>query len=209
LKIFDKNADVGGVWFENVYPGVRCDIPANVYQSGFAPKTQWTEEYAQGAEIREYWQDIAKKHNIYQHLHLEHRITYATWDEDKGEWSLTINNLATGDTYEERFDVIITAIGRFNAWRLPDYPGIEDYEGHLRHSSAWDPAFDPTGKAVAVIGNGASGLQVVPNLQPIVKHMDHYARSKTWIAGSFNGAAKGRTMKPQYYAKDVLKSFEE
>ena len=122
---------------------------------------------------------------------------------------MAVENLAANEKYTEEFDVVITAIGRFNAWRLPDYPGIKDYQGHLRHSSNWDPNFDPTGKTVAVIGNGASGIQLVPNLQKVVKHLDHYARSKTWIAGSFGGEGAGRRLEPNYFPEDLLKSFED
>jgi cation diffusion facilitator CzcD-associated flavoprotein CzcO len=208
LTIFDKNADVGGTWYENIYPGVRCDIPANVYQSTFDPHTQWSEEYAQGAEIRDYWQNVAKKYDVYKYLKLGHKVAGANWDGTAGKWIISVEP-ATAETYQENFDVIITAIGRFNAWKLPDYPGINEYEGHLRHSSNWDPNFDPTGKSVAVIGNGASGIQVVPNIQPIAKHLDHYARSKTWIAGSFGGEGGGRRLEPNYYAEELLKSFED
>jgi cation diffusion facilitator CzcD-associated flavoprotein CzcO len=209
LQIFDKNADVGGTWFENVYPGVRCDIPANVYQSTFAPNTQWSEEYAQGAEIRDYWQSVAKKYDVYKYLQLSHQVKAATWSGEKGVWTLEVENLEAGTTSVEEFDVVINAIGRFNAWKIPDYPGIKDFKGLIRHSSNWDPNFDPTGKNVAVIGNGASGIQVVPNLQPTVNRLDHYARSKTWIAGSFGGEGEGRTLAPKYYPPELLKSFED
>jgi cation diffusion facilitator CzcD-associated flavoprotein CzcO len=200
---------VGGTWFENVYPGVRCDIPANVYQSTFEPNTQWTEEYAQGAEILAYWKGVAKKYDVYKYLHLRQQILRAEWDEPKAQWQLDVKDLKTGEQRIETFDVIISAIGRFNAWKLPDYPGISEYKGHLRHSSAWDPSFDPKGKTVAVIGNGASGLQVVPNIQKLVKRLHHYARSKTWIAGSFGGEGPGRRLEPNYYPEEQLKSFED
>ncbi|TVY59578.1 FAD-binding monooxygenase ktnD, partial [Lachnellula suecica] len=209
LTIFDKNADVGGTWFENTYPGVRCDIPANVYQATFEPKTQWIEEYAQGAEILDYWQGVARKYNVYKYLKLKHKILGNVWDEAQGKWNVEVENLETGEKSTEVFDVVITAIGRFNAWKLPEYPGIQDYKGHLRHASAWDPNFDPAGKTVAVIGNGASGLQLVPNLQKVVKHLDHYARSPTWIAGSFGGEGEGRRLEPNYYAAELLKTFED
>jgi len=135
LTIFDKNADVGGTWYENIYPGVRCDIPANVYQSTFEPRTQWTEEYAQGAEIRDYWQHIARKYDVYKYLKLRRKVYDANWNGASGKWTVGVENLKTGEKNEETFDVLITAIGRFNAWRLPDYPGISEYQGHLRHSS--------------------------------------------------------------------------
>lgn len=79
-------------------------------------------------------------------------------------------------------DVLITAIGHFDAWKLPDYPGISDYKGHLRHSSNWDERFDPKGKRIATIGNGASGIQVTTALQKVASRLDHYARNPTWIA---------------------------
>jgi cation diffusion facilitator CzcD-associated flavoprotein CzcO len=209
LVIFEKNADVAGTWYENIYPGVRCDIPANVYQSTFAQNTQWSEEYAQGAEIRDYWQGVARKYDVYKYVRLQNKINGASWNAEKSKWELSVENLEKGEKYSEDFDILITAIGRFNSWRLPNYPGINDYKGHLRHSSNWDPNFDPTGKRVAVIGNGASGIQLVPNLQKVVSHLDHYARSKTWIAGSFGGEGSGRTLEPKYYPKELLKSFEE
>ncbi|OBT49079.1 hypothetical protein VE00_00175 [Pseudogymnoascus sp. WSF 3629] len=207
LTIYEKNSDVGGTWLENTYPGVRCDVPANVYQSTFSPNTQWTEEFAQGHEIRAYWQSVAAKYDIYRYIKFSKNIQHAQWNPEEGKWVLQVKDLRSQETVTEKFDILITAIGRFNAWKLPDYPGINEYQGHLRHSSNWDPNFDPTGKSVAVIGNGASGIQVVPELQKVVKHLDHYARSRTWIAGSFGG--HDRKSEPMYFSPDQLKEFED
>ncbi|KAI0882449.1 FAD/NAD(P)-binding domain-containing protein [Annulohypoxylon maeteangense] len=187
LTIFEKNADVGGTWFENIYPGVRCDVPAHVYQTSFSPNTQWSEQFAQGREIREYWQGLARKYDVYQHLKLSQKVEEISWDEKKSVWNVKVHNLSTGETSSQEFDFVLTAIGRFNAWRLPDYPGINEFKGLLRHASNWDPTFDPTGKSVAIIGNGASGIQLTANLQKRVKHLDHYARNKTWVTASFAG----------------------
>lgn len=114
---------------------------------------------------------------------------------------------ATNKVYTETADFVLTSIGRFNAWKLPNYPGISDFKGLLRHASDWDPSFDPAGKKVAVIGNGASGIQLVANLQPVVAHLDHYARSKTWIAASWAGDE--RTLEPQPISEEQKKSFED
>ena len=146
---------------------------------------------------------------MYQYLKFGQKVIGATWDEEHAQWALDLENVKTGQRSEERADVLITALGRFNAWRLPDYPGINDYQGYLCHTSAWDASFDHTGKRVAVIGNGASGIQIVPNIQPLVKRLDHYARSKTWIAGSFGGEGPGRRLEPNYYDPEQLKSFED
>ncbi|OCL01577.1 FAD/NAD(P)-binding domain-containing protein [Glonium stellatum] len=205
LTIFEKNSDVSGTWLENSYPGVRCDIPAHVYQSTFSPNTQWSEQFAAGSEIRDYWQSIAEKHNVYRHVKLGHRVEDASWDDNASEWNLMVQNLSTGNKSMENFDFVILAIGRFNAWKLPEYPGIDDYQGFLRHTSNWDTSFDPVGKSVAVIGNGASGIQIVPNLQRVAKHVTHFARNPTWIATSWAGDE--RTFKPQPYSAEKRESF--
>ena len=207
MSLADLTTCQGGTWLENIYPGVRCDIPSNVYQSTFSPKTQWTEQFAQGAEIRDYWQSVARKYDVYRHVKLGRRIKSVQWNDDDSTWHLTVEDVDTRQSWEETFDFVLPAIGRFNAWRLPDYPGIGEYKGVLRHSSNWDPNFDPTGKTVAVIGNGASGIQLVPNLQRIAARVDHYARSKTWIAGSWAGDE--RTFDPQYFSAEELKKFED
>ncbi|KAI1491258.1 hypothetical protein F5X96DRAFT_484518 [Biscogniauxia mediterranea] len=207
LTILEKNEDVGGTWFENVYPGVRCDIPAHVYQTSFEPNPQWSEEFAQGKEIREYWQHIARKYEVYKHLKLAHKVESLEWKEEEGVWEIEVTDLKSKTTSTQIADFVITAIGRFNAWKLPDYPGIEDFQGFLRHASNWDPEYDVTGKRVAVIGNGASGIQLVSNIQPRVAQLDHYARNRTWIAASFAGDAT--SIKPKLIPEDLKESFKD
>ncbi|KAF2198710.1 FAD/NAD(P)-binding domain-containing protein [Delitschia confertaspora ATCC 74209] len=205
LTIFEKNEDVSGTWLENVYPGVRCDIPAHVYQSTFSPNTQWSEQFAKGSEIREYWQSRAREYNVYRYVKLGHKVEEVVWDDQESEWKVKVHDTHNGQKFAQNFDFVILAIGRFNAWKLPDYPGVSDYKGHLRHTSNWDPTYDPTGKTVAVIGNGASGIQVVPNLQLVAKHVTNYARNPTWIATSWAGDE--RTFTPQPYPQDQRESF--
>ncbi|EUC37404.1 hypothetical protein COCCADRAFT_85485 [Bipolaris zeicola 26-R-13] len=207
LTIFEKNSDVSGTWLENTYPGVRCDIPAHVYQSTFSPNTQWSEIFAQGAEIRDYWQEQARKHDVYKYVKLRHRVDEAEWDNAKSQWNLQVHNLENGQTSTETFDFVIAAVGRFNAWKLPNYPGLDEYQGHLRHTSNWDNSFDPKGKNVAVIGNGASGIQVVPNLQRVSKHVTHFVRNPTWIATSWAGDE--RTFEPQPYPEEKRETFKD
>ncbi|KAI4713964.1 hypothetical protein J4E89_001413 [Alternaria sp. Ai002NY15] len=207
LTIFEKNDDISGTWLENVYPGVRCDIPSHVYQATYSPNTQWSEIFARGAEIRDYWQTQAKKHDVYKYVRLRHRVDEAEWDDAHSKWRVTVRDLKDETTSTETFDFVITAIGRFNSWKLPDYPGLNDYQGHLRHTSNWDVSFDPTGKKIAVIGNGASGIQVVPNLQPIAKHITHFVRNPTWIATSWAGDE--RTFEPQPYSQEQRKALED
>lgn len=190
-----------------MYPGVRCDIPAHVYQSSFSPNTQWSEQFAQGAEIRDYWQGISKKYDVYKHLKLSHKVEELRWDEAKSVWRVRVRNLTTDEVFVEEADFVLTAIGRFNAWKLPDYPGLHDFRGLLRHASHYDSSFDPTGKRIAVIGNGASGIQLVSNLQKRVDHLDVYARNKTWISASFAGDET--SIEPIPISKELQESFED
>jgi cation diffusion facilitator CzcD-associated flavoprotein CzcO len=145
---------------------------------------------------------------VYQYAKLGRHVQDLAWDDGEGEWTLTLKNLTDGNiVYTEKADFVITAVGRFNAWKLPDYPGLTEYQGLLKHSSAWDPSFDAAGKKVAVIGNGASGIQLVANLQKTVGQLDHYARRPTWIATSWAG--DDRTLEPQPIAEETKRSFED
>lgn len=122
-------------------------------------------------------------------------------------WQITIRDLATDAIRTEEAEFVLTAIGRFNAWKLPDYPGIKDFKGVLRHASNWDPSFDPREKKVAVIGNGASGIQLTSNLHKVVSRLDHYARNKTWVTASFAGDAT--SIEPIVIPKDLRETFRK
>lgn len=165
-------------------------MPADAYQATFAPNTKWTSPYAEGAEIKAYWEKVAAKYDVRKYIQFNTNVISANWSPEKSRWILEIERGGVRQT--EETDFLIMATGHFSTPRLPNYPGIEDYTGHLRHSSNWDPNFDPTGKIVAVIGNGASGLQVVPQLQKVSKKLFHFARSRTWIAGTVAGDVLGQ-----------------
>ncbi|KAH8891563.1 FAD/NAD(P)-binding domain-containing protein [Thozetella sp. PMI_491] len=200
LVVYERDSDIikGGIWHQCTYPGVRCDVPSHVYQSTFSPSLDWTEHYARGHEIKAYWGKVAKKYNADKYIRCNHEVLSAQWSEEKGKWLVSVRH-DTEMTVDE-VDFVIMATGIFSHPTLPDYPGFADYSGSVIHSSRWDPSFEPAGKNVAVIGNGASGMQVVPELQKIVKRIDHYARSPTWVAGSFGGDAALR---------DLPKSFDD
>lgn len=107
----------------------------------------------------------------------------------------------------ETVDVVLTAIGRFNDWRLPEYSGMNDFQGPIRHTSNWDSNVAVEGKNIAIIGNGASGIQLLPGLQPIAARIDHYCRSKTWITRSWAGDV--RTAGGQPFTKDQLSDWND
>ena len=185
LEIYEKNADVGGTWFENRYPGCACDVPAHSYQLSFESSTEWSKFYAEAPEILKYWQRVADKYDARKYMTFRHKCTEARWNEETSKWHVKLTNLGTNETVEKVGDVFMTGMGALNEWKWPDIPGLQSFQGSLLHSASWDPDFDAKGKNVAVIGAGSSGIQIVPSLLPAVRHMDHYVRGRTWIAATF------------------------
>lgn len=189
LAIYEKNADIGGTWFENRYPGCACDIPAHSYQLSFESKTDWSQFYATQPEILDYWQRVADKYDVRRFMKFRHRCTGATWNEATSKWHVTFAKIDDQgnvlETIEDVADVFMTGSGALNQWKWPAIKGLSEFKGMLAHSANWPENFDVTNKTIAVIGAGSSGIQIVPNLQPKAKHMDHYVRGRTWIAASF------------------------
>ncbi|KAK6811378.1 hypothetical protein RU639_012809 [Aspergillus parasiticus] len=182
LVVYDKNPEVGGTWFENRYPGAACDIPAHVYQATFESNPNWSEFYASSKEILQYWKDIVAKYGVRKYMQLNHKVVEARFNDAEAKWHVKIENGLTGDLINDTCDVLYGCIGALNDWKWPDIPGLFDFQGKLVHSAAWDAEWDVSGLSVAVIGAGSSAIQIVPAIQPKVKHLDNYVRGQTWIA---------------------------
>ncbi|KAL3460586.1 hypothetical protein BJX64DRAFT_262573 [Aspergillus heterothallicus] len=185
LCVYEKNADIGGTWLENRYPGCACDIPAHTYQATFEPNKEWSTFYAAAPEIHKYWKRVSTKYGCEQHIKFKHQVVGATWDAAACKWTLQVKRVDTGEIIEDRCDVVVSASGALNEWKWPSIPGLHDFKGKLLHSASWDESYDYSGKRVAVIGNGSSGIQIVPGMLPKVTHLDHYIRGKTWLSPTF------------------------
>ncbi|KAE8159352.1 hypothetical protein BDV40DRAFT_303306 [Aspergillus tamarii] len=185
ICVYEKNSDIGGTWYENRYPGCACDIPAHTYQATFEPNKEWSTFYASAPEIHQYWKRVAHKYDCMKYVKLKHEVSEAVWDEQKSKWQLQILDTDGGSTFSDQCDVLISATGALNNWKWPNIPGLHDFKGKLLHSASWDQSYDYNGKKVAVIGNGSSGIQIVPAMLPKVAHLDHYVRGRTWIAPTF------------------------
>ncbi|EED15420.1 flavin-binding monooxygenase, putative [Talaromyces stipitatus ATCC 10500] len=184
LSVWEKNDDIGGTWYENRYPGCACDIPSHTYQATFEPNLEWSHFYATSKEIHQYWKKVAQKYGAMKHIHVNHKVLAAHWNDKAAKWDLKVQ-VADGSVQEESCDVFISCAGSLNNWKWPAIPGLHDFEGKLLHTAAWDESYDYKNKRIAVIGNGSSGIQVVPAMLPDVTHIDHYARGRTWLSPTF------------------------
>ncbi|KAK8042096.1 hypothetical protein PG993_006619 [Apiospora rasikravindrae] len=181
LVIYEKNRDVGGTWLENRYPGCRCDVPSHNYQFSWRPNPEWSNFFAPAEEIRQYLCRICEEENMRGSIKTQHRVSGAWWDEVRGLWDLSIMNLVTGEEFRDEANFIIDGSGILNNWKWPDIEGLQTFQGQLVHTASWPENFDHAGKTVAVIGNGSSGVQLVPTIQPDVKKLYHCVRTPTWI----------------------------
>ncbi|KAF5628927.1 sterigmatocystin biosynthesis monooxygenase stcW [Fusarium sp. NRRL 52700] len=202
LTIYEKNAGVGGTWYENRYPGCACDIPAPNYAFSWAPNPFWPSYYAKGPDILHYIESVATQHNLRGYVKTGHKVVGAQWLEDRQTWRVTVNKTdgrdlvisspgisdgETGVTFDDECDVLINCSGFFNNWKWPNVADRTKFQGKLYHTAAWpqDGESDLDGKTVALIGNGSSGVQVLPAIIDRVKKVYVHIRSPTWITSSF------------------------
>jgi cation diffusion facilitator CzcD-associated flavoprotein CzcO len=141
ITIFEKNAGLGGTWFENRYPGVACDIPSHVYQYSFEPNTQWSQLFSTGAEILEYVKGVANNYRVAEKIKYNTKVVGATWDNEKGVWMVkTKHDEPSGESeaQETEAEIVISAVGILNNWKWPEIEGLDAFEGKLLHSANWD-----------------------------------------------------------------------
>ncbi|KIX06705.1 uncharacterized protein Z518_04681 [Rhinocladiella mackenziei CBS 650.93] len=180
IQVYEKNKDLGGTWLENRYPGCACDCPAHTYTWSFEPKTDWSQAYATSPEIYEYFRDFAQKYDLEKYIQYESPVTGATWDADSGKWLVEMTTPA--GKKEDSCDILINAGGILNAWRWPAIPGLDSFAGPKLHSANWDQSLDLTDKKIGLIGNGSSGIQILPTILPQVKHAVNFIREPAWIS---------------------------
>ena len=176
LLIIERSDGVGGTWRQNSYPGAACDIQSHLYSFSFAPNRAWTRTYAYQPEILAYLEKVADDFDLRRHLMLSTSVRRLVWDEDALQWDVELSGGAT-----VMADVIVSAVGLFGEVRYPDIDGVSDFAGHLMHTSPWDADVDLTGKRVAVIGTGASGVQVVPELATTATQLTVFQRTPPWM----------------------------
>jgi cation diffusion facilitator CzcD-associated flavoprotein CzcO len=182
FTILERAEHVGGVWQANTYPGAACDVPSVIYQFSYALKPDWSRRFGTQAEIRRYLHEVAQEFGILDHIAFGTEVTAAAFDEDTGRWTVQ-----TGDGSAPReADVVICATGQLSRPRIPDLPGGDAFAGPQFHSAEWDHDVDLRGRRVAVVGGGASAIQVVPAIVDQAEHLTVIQRSPSWIVNRYD-----------------------
>ena len=183
FKIFEKAPRVGGTWRDNVYPGCACDIPSHLYSLAFAPNPNWSRMFAGQEEILAYLDDVVADHDLGRHIALNTSVDQAIWDDDAALWRLVLSG---GKALTAR--VLVSAMGVLHHAAIPDINGLEGFAGKVVHTALWDKSLDLSGRNVAVIGTGASAIQVVPAIADEVASMTVFQRTPPWIVPKFDRA---------------------
>ncbi|KAI9371751.1 hypothetical protein BJX61DRAFT_548104 [Aspergillus egyptiacus] len=182
LVIYEKNPEISGTWFENRYPGCACDVPSHNYTWSFEPKTDWSGTYASSKEIFNYFDTFARKYGLRQYCRIRHQVVGAVWSDAKGGYDVRVQDLESGQEFTDSCDILINAGGILNSWRWPAIPGLDRYKGTLVHTAYWDDSISLQGKHVGLIGNGSSGIQVLPAVLPEVSKITTFIREPTWVS---------------------------
>jgi cation diffusion facilitator CzcD-associated flavoprotein CzcO/acetyl esterase/lipase len=176
LTIFEKAEGVGGVWRHNTYPGAACDVPSHLYSFSFEPNPDWSRRYSPQPEIVDYLERCVEKYRLGPSLRLGTEVTRAEFDDEFAKWRI---DTADGDTVEA--DVLVSACGQLSRPAMSRIPEADRFKGPIFHTARWDHDVEIQGKRVAVIGTGASTIQVVPAIAERVAQLDVYQRSAPYV----------------------------
>jgi cation diffusion facilitator CzcD-associated flavoprotein CzcO len=173
--LIEAGSGVGGAWYWNTYPGIGVDIPSFSYQFSFEQRIDWSRVYAPGRELKAYAEHCVDTYGLRSRILFDTKVTGATFDDEHHLWHLTT---AAGPTLTARY--VVGATGVFTQPKPPDIPGIETFAGSTMHTARWNHDEDLRGRRVAIIGTGASAVQVIPSIAPEVEKLTVLQRTPIW-----------------------------
>ncbi|MFE2743672.1 flavin-containing monooxygenase [Streptomyces scopuliridis] len=183
--VLERAGSIGGAWRDNSYPGCACDVPSHLYSFSFAPNPDWPRTFSGQRHIRAYLEHVADTFGLRPHLRLNHEVRLMRWDNDALHWEIeTSRGTLTAD-------VVVSATGPLSDPKIPEIPGLAAFPGKVFHSARWDHGYDLRGKRVAVIGTGASAIQIVPAIQPEVGRLTLFQRTPPWVMPRVDRAISG------------------
>lgn len=179
FKIFDRRHDIGGVWSQNIYPGCGVDTPNYAYSFSFGPRHPWSRNFSPQQEVKDYLQLSAGQFGLTEGVEFNSNLLRASWDETLRLWHLKFDG--PDGPFEVQVPFLVTATGLLSNPIIPNIAGIDEFEGDLFHSADWPEGFDVAGKRFAIIGTGASAMQIVPTIADQVSSLAIYQRTPQWV----------------------------
>ncbi|XRM48122.1 hypothetical protein ABZX51_011062 [Aspergillus tubingensis] len=186
IQYFERQADCGGTWHINTYPGCACDVPSALYSFSFAPNARWSKLMPSQKEIKSYQDGVVADYGLRQKMNFCTEVKQCIWREDASRWLMLLRNVDTGAEWAHECQVLFSATGHFAQPRSCNFPGSSSFEGAMFHSAQWDHSVSLKGKRVVVIGNGCTAAQIVPALVKQTKHLTQIIRSQHWIFPATN-----------------------
>lgn len=181
LLIIEREDDLGGTWHVNHYPGLAVDIASVTYSYSFEPNPHWKNWFARGPELKAYAEHVADKYDLRRHMAFGVSAEGARWDEEQQHWIVTTRPVAGGAGTSRTAKHLMTATGFLSQPRLPDIEGIDDFAGTVIHTAKWDDSVDLEGKQIAVIGTGATAVQLIPRIAKKASALTVYQRTPIWV----------------------------
>ena len=179
FKIYEKNINLGGTWFENQYPGSRVDIANHFYSYSFEENHQWSEHFSQQPELLDYFKRCFDKYDIQKNTYFETQVTDMKFDDLTKMWEVT--SIHNEKSNKEVINIVLSCVGQLNQPKIPDIKGIDEFQGNMFHSSKWPDDDVIVGKKVAVVGSGASAFQIVPSIAKYCEQLTIFQRSPPWM----------------------------
>ncbi len=177
--VVEKNAKVGGTWWENHYPGAGVDTPSHVYSLSFFPRPDWPHYFSKRDELHAYLESIADRYGLHRNIRFETEVIAARWDDAAALWHVDVRR-PDGETETLTANVVVSGVGLLNRPSFPSIQGLDTFEGPAMHSAQWRDDVGIRGKRVAVIGTGASAMQTVPAIAGIASRVIVFQRTAQW-----------------------------
>ncbi|KAL4804476.1 hypothetical protein BDV18DRAFT_143233 [Aspergillus unguis] len=191
--ILEKSSGVGGTWHDNKYPGCCCDVTSILYSYSFEQYTKWSRQFPGQEELLTYLTQVAEKYGLYKYIRFNSEVKEARWDDAEMKWKVSVEVSGDKDnqftsSYVLSADFLTSAVGQLNFPREPDIPGLKSFRGKMMHSARWDWTYNFENKRIAIIGNGATSAQIVPEVAKVASHLTVYQRTPNWVIPRFDTA---------------------
>lgn len=184
--LFEKSAQIGGTWHDNRYPGAECDVPSHLYSFSFDCNMGWSKKYSSAPEINAYFIKLAEGNGVLSHARMSTAVTGVVWNDASRRWLVSYSSQGKSGAVSAKY--VISCVGALHVPRLPDIPGVGSFRGRTLHTAQWDESVPLDGKTVAIIGTGASTVQVLPSVAARLRGAYVFQRSAAWVVprGNFS-----------------------